>query len=86
MKFETEKIVTGIVERVSKKTNKTYRMIMYLNDDGTTFTSMLQEDVKIPEGLKQLDLCNVVFEVTFYNGNVNGLKDYWLEYCKMECN
>lgn len=79
MKFETELIVTGIVERVSKKTNKTYRMIMYLNDDGTTFTSMLHEDVEIPEGLKRLDLCNVEFEVTFYNGNVNGLRTIGLE-------
>lgn len=79
MKFETELIVTGIVEKVSKKTNKTYRMIMYLNDDGTTFTSMLHEDVEIPEGLKQLDLCNVLFEVTFYNGNVNGLRTVGLE-------
>jgi len=79
MRFETEMIVTGIVEKVSKKTNKTYRMIIYLNDDGTTFTSMLPEDVNIPEGLKQLDLCNVVFEVTFFNGNVSGLRTVNIE-------
>lgn len=74
MKFETVKIVTGVVEKVSKKTNKEYKMINYLNDDGSTFTSMLHEDVKLPKELKQLDTCNVVFEVTFYNGNVNGLR------------
>lgn len=79
MKFETEKIVTGVIEKVSKKTNKEYRMINYLNDDGTTFTSMLHEDVKLPPDLKQLDSCKVTFEVTFYNGNVNGLRTIGLE-------
>lgn len=79
MKFETVKIVTGVVEKVSKKTNKEYRMINYLNDDGTTFTSMLHEDVKLPKELKQLDICNVTFEVMFYNGNVNGLRTVALE-------
>lgn len=79
MKFETEMIVTGVVERVSKKTNKEYRMIIYLNDDGTTFTSMLHEDVKLPSDLKQLDSCKVTFEVIFYNGNVNGLRTIGLE-------
>lgn len=79
MKFETELIVTGIVEKVSKKTNKPYRIIMYLNDDGSTFTSMVHEDLELPNGLKQLDVVIVTFEVTFYNGNVNGLRTVGLE-------
>lgn len=79
MKFEQEMIVTGIIEKVSKKTNKAYRIIMYLNDDGSTFTSMVHEDLELPDGLKQLDVVYVTFEVTFYNGNVNGLKTVGLK-------
>lgn len=74
MNFKSRKILTGILERVSKKTNKSYVVLNFLNENGTTFSSMLDEGVKLPEGLKQLSEVIVEFEVQFFNGNVTGLK------------
>jgi hypothetical protein len=74
MTFKTEKVLLGVIEKVSKKTNKPYVVLNYLNDDGTTFTSMLGEGVKLPDGLQQLDDVIVEFEVQFFNGSVTGLR------------
>lgn len=77
MQFKTKKILTGVQQKVSTKTNKPYTLLTFLNENGSTFNSM--SDV-IPQGLKQLDNCEVEFEVTFYNNNVSGLKT--LSICK----
>jgi hypothetical protein len=82
MTFKTRKIITGIEKKVSKKTEKEYMVINYLNDNGSTFSSMAAEDLKVPEGIKQLSSCDVEFEVQIYNGNVNGLKTIGLELVK----
>ena len=74
MTFKTKKILTGVFNKTSKKTNNEYTILNFLNDNGTTFSSMLGEGVKLPDGLKQLTEVNVEFEVQFYNGNVNGLR------------
>ena len=74
MTFKTEKVLLGIIEKVSKKTNKPYIVLNFLNENGTTFTSMLADGVKLPGDLQQLDNVIVEFEVQFFNGNVTGLR------------
>lgn len=63
MKFKTQKIVTGVENRVSTKTNNPYTLITYLDDNGTTFSTITTENTVIPTGLKQLDKVDVEFEV-----------------------
>lgn len=79
MTFEAKKILTGVIPKVSKITGKPYTILTYLNDNGSTFTSMMSEDCKLPTGLKQLSDVKVKFEVTFFNGNVSGLKTVGIE-------
>jgi hypothetical protein len=74
MTFKTERVLLGVFEKVSKKTGKQYVVLNYLNDNGTAFSSMLADGVKLPEGLQQLDDVIVEFEVQFFNGNVTGLR------------
>lgn len=74
MTFKTEKVLLGVIEKVSKKTNKPYTVLNFLNENGTTFTSMLGDGVKLPADLQQLDDVIVEFEVQFFNGNVTGLR------------
>jgi hypothetical protein len=74
MKFNATRILTGVVEKTSKKTGNKYVMFSYLNDDGLTFSSMANSDLVIPKDLKQLSSVDVELEVTFYNGNVNGVR------------
>jgi hypothetical protein len=74
MTFKTEKVLLGVIEKVSKKTNKPYIVLNFLNENGTTFTSMLADGVKLPADLQQLDNVIVEFEVQFFNGNVTGLR------------
>lgn len=74
MVFKSEKIVTGIETRKSKKTGNDYTVINYLNENGSTFSSMVSDDCPLPADLKQLSKVQVEFEVSFYNGNVTGLK------------
>jgi len=82
MRFEEKKIITGITRKVSKKTNKEYTMANFLNDDGTSFSSLVADGVLIPQDIKQLSQVKVMFEVTFYNGNINGLRTVNLELLK----
>lgn len=82
MRFEEKKIITGLSQKVSKKTNKQYTMAYFLNDDGTTFSSVVADGVVIPQDIKQLSPVKVTFEVSFFNGNVNGLKTVYLELLK----
>lgn len=79
MTFETEAIITGIVHKTSTKTNKPYTILLYLDDDGSTFTSMLAEDVNVSADITQLSTVKAKFEVTKYNGNIQGLKTLALE-------
>lgn len=79
MNFKTNKVVTGLESRKSKKTDKSYIIINYLNDNGSTFSSMADESLIIPKEIKQLSPVEVDFEVTFYNGNVSGLKTVGLK-------
>jgi hypothetical protein len=74
MTFKTEKVLLGVIEKVSKKTNKPYVVLNFLNENGTTFTSMLADGVTLPADLQQLDDVIVEFEVQFFNGNVTGLR------------
>ena len=62
MKFTEQKIVTGVMQKVSKTSGKPYVMINYLNDDGQTFGTIAE--CTIPVGLKQLDKVLVDFELT----------------------
>lgn len=83
MRFKTQKVITGIEQKVSKKTGNPYRMVNYLNENGSTFSSMVEEGLVVPEGLKQLSSVEVEFEVTFYNGNVSGLRTVDLKLVKV---
>jgi hypothetical protein len=74
MTFKTKKIVTGIERKVSKKTEKEYTMINFLNDGGTVFSSMADVNLVIPNDVRQLTECDVEFEVVVYNGNITGLR------------
>lgn len=82
MNFETNRILTGIVPKVSKKTGEPYVILNFLNNDGSTFSSMVDNSVTLPDGLKQLSNCKVKFQITFYNGNVTGLKTVGLDLVK----
>lgn len=82
MTFKTKKIITGIEKKTSKKTEKEYMVINYLDEKGYTFSSMAAEGLNIPDGIKQLSSVDVEFEVQIFNGNVNGLKTIGLELIK----
>lgn len=61
MKFNSTKILAGIETRTSKSTQKEYKLAHFMNEDGTTFSTMLQ--CEMPEGVKQLDVVDVTFEL-----------------------
>ena len=60
-KLNEELIFTGKVEGVSKKTDKPYTILNYLDDTGQVFGTMVTCDV--PKDLKQLDKVEVVMEL-----------------------
>lgn len=62
MLFTESRIVTGVVQRVSQKTGNPYTVVNYLNDDGSTFSTVAE--CEIPRELKQLDRVEVDFDLT----------------------
>lgn len=74
MTFQSRKLIAGFEQRVSKQTNQPYVIITYLNENGSTFQSILDANADIPEGVKQLSVVDVDFQVTFFNNKVSGLK------------
>lgn len=75
MRFTESRIVTGIVNRTSQKTGNPYTVVNYLNDDGSTFSTVAE--CVIPAGLKQLDRVTVEFDLTV--GRYTALKTVALE-------
>lgn len=62
MEFNKTLIFTGIIKRVSKSTNKEYKLISFLGDNGQTFTALL--DTYFEEDLINfLDKLNVTFRL-----------------------
>lgn len=67
MKFETKCIYTGTEVIQSKNGNK-YILLNFLDDNGKTFSVISNLD--IPEGINQLDIVNVEFELLFANRKI----------------
>lgn len=60
MKFQCERIITGVEKKTSKDGNE-YILIHFLNDDGRTFSCV--SEVPLPSDIKQLDKVNVEFQI-----------------------
>lgn len=67
MRFQCERIITGIENRKSKNGNE-YIIIHFLDDNGKTFSCV--SNVPLPDDVKQLDLVNVEFEIIFTSKNI----------------
>ncbi|MDY0237106.1 MAG: hypothetical protein RBR71_13855 [Gudongella sp.] len=60
-RLNEELIYTGKVEGISKKTDKPYTILNYLDDTGQVFGTMVS--CEVPKNLKQLDKVEVVMEL-----------------------
>ena len=61
LEFKETCILTGIEQRKSKQTGKSYIIANFLGENGKTFGCIV--DCEIPQGLKQLDKVEVRFKV-----------------------
>jgi len=61
MIFEKELIYTGVVKRISKKTEKEYELVNFLDEDGVQFSAM--KECNLPANLKQLSLVKATFDL-----------------------
>lgn len=69
MEFTVEGIIfLGIQQRVSKKTQKAYKIASFLGEDGNVIQCMV--DGKVAEGIEQFDRVDVHFVIT---GRYNNL-------------
>lgn len=63
MKFTARLPITGIVERVSKKTNNPYVIVNFLNEEGQSFGAMYKGVHDIVGQFKQMDLVEATFNL-----------------------
>lgn len=72
---EKNLILTGIEKRISKKTDREYSIVNFLDRNGQTFGCML--DTELEDNFSQLDNVDVLFEVIpgrYTQLKVKGLK------------
>lgn len=63
MKFKSQHVLTGILQRVSAKTGKPYTICNFLNEEGVSFSAMYKGADLIPGEFKQMDIVDVTFNL-----------------------